>query len=190
MFEIKLKELVTLALLSSVALTACGDPEDQSVRTTRESPESLPAVVADEDSSSDRENPTRPLTETPDSGHVLGEPLDHPEHYYGLYANPNTPTRQWFVAEAKRPKYAEQAPEVPPGYLAIGAMFGDVAPWHMRTLSDTEFEQAWADHSPDPAIVEFELGDDGNAVAMAFTNDQLASEGRLVRQGDLPEGWE
>ncbi len=52
------------------------------------------------------------------------------------------------------------------------------------------FEQAWADHSPDPATVEFELGDDGNAVALMFTNEQLASEGRLVRQGSLPEDWE
>jgi hypothetical protein len=127
---------------------------------------------------------------TPDAGDPLGEPLENPESYYGLYANPDTPNRQWFVAEAKRPAYAEQAPEIPPGYLMIGAMFGDVAPWPMRSESDTEFVQAWvSDFQPEPVAVEYELGGDGSAVAMTFTNEQYAGEGRLVRQGDLPEGW-
>lgn len=120
----------------------------------------------------------------------FGTPLESPERYYGVYANPAKPDRKWFVTEAKRSPMAEQAPEVPPGHLAIGAMFGDVAPWHMKTLSETTFEQAYVNSfQPEPTAVEFELRADGRAVAMTFTNSQMASEGRLERVGDLPEGW-
>jgi len=121
----------------------------------------------------------------------LGAPLADPSRYYGVFASADRPDRQWFVTMAKRPKYAEQAPEVPPGHLALGAMFGDVAPFHLKTLSDTGFEQAWvSDYQPEPISIEFELGDDGRAVAFTFTDTTNASLGRLERQGDLPEGWE
>lgn len=119
-----------------------------------------------------------------------GPPLKHPEHYYGLYSNADAPNRVWFVKKAERPMWAERAPEIPPGHLAVGAMFGDVAPWNMKTLSDTEFEQAEvSDAQPEPVSVEFDLGDDGRAFAFSFTNKTSASEGPLVRQGDLPEEW-
>jgi len=120
----------------------------------------------------------------------LGPPLASPERYYGVYANPATPNREWFVTEAKRPEYADRAPEVPPGHLAIGAMFGDVAPWYMRTLSETTFEESWVpDSQPGPVTVEFELDGEGHAVAMTFTGEMFPSEGRLERVRDLPEEW-
>jgi hypothetical protein len=121
----------------------------------------------------------------------LGAPLEDPSRYYGVYASPDQPNRRWFVSEAKRPEWAEQAPEVPPGHLALGAMFGDVAPWALRTVSDTEFVQAEVpDGQPQPVAIVFELGPDGKAVAFRFTNQDDASFGRLERQGDLPEGWQ
>jgi hypothetical protein len=121
----------------------------------------------------------------------LGPPLADPSRYYGVYAAADSPDRKWFVAEAKRPKYAEQAPEVPPGHLALGAMFGDVSPWHLRTVSDTEFAQAWvAPGQPEAVSIQFELDGDGDAVAFRFTNQQNESAGRLERAGDLPEGWD
>ena len=64
-----------------------------------------------------RRRPRMRQLAAPTAGHHrLGEPLADPSRYYGLYASADRPDRrQWFVAEAKRPAYAEQAPEVPPG---------------------------------------------------------------------------
>ncbi len=187
--EARSSYLPTLTLLAVLPLLACGGSDDQAAHTSEDPAGSRAGEAAVAQEPGDEASPAT-STETSETDDRLGRALDHPERYYGVYANPAAANRDWFVTAAERPKYAEQAPEVPPGYLAVGAMFGDVAPWHMKTLSDTEFVQAWADHSPDPATVEFELGDDGNAVAMTFTNEQLASEGRLERKGDLPEDWE
>jgi hypothetical protein len=184
-------KLIVLLLFASLVFPACGGSDNRAALASGDSGEPRPGETSVAQAPVDEKAPATSADANPDTSPTLGEPLDHPERYYGLYANPNTPNRQWFVTEAVRSKYAEQAPEVPPGHLAIGAMFGDVAPWHMKTLSDTEFEQAWvSDFQPEPVTVEFELGDDGTAVAMTFTNEQLASQGRLERQGGLPEGWE
>ena len=59
----------------------------------------------------------------------------------------------------------------------------------MKTLSTTEFEQVWA-MGAEPIVVIFELGTDGTAVAMNFTDEGYASMGRLERQGDLPAEWQ
>jgi hypothetical protein len=120
----------------------------------------------------------------------LGAALPEPGRYYGVYASADRPDRQWFIAEATRPAYAEQAPEVPPGHLALGAMFGDVAPWHLKTLSPTRFEQAWVpDGQPEPVAIEFELDAEGKASAFRFTSRAQTELGLLERQGDLPDGW-
>lgn len=185
MYGIRSSQLSTVVLSLAIAFVACGGSEEQGARTSSDGdPTAAEASVEERD-------PPRSPAAVPGADPQLGEPLEHPERYYGLYANPQTPNRQWFVTEAKRPKYAEQAPEVPPGYLAIGAMFGDVAPWHMKMLSTTEFEHAWVgDHEPGPVTVQFELGSEGIPVAMTFTDERHAAEGRLERQGDLPENWQ
>ncbi|MEZ5333106.1 MAG: hypothetical protein R2991_13900 [Thermoanaerobaculia bacterium] len=118
---------------------------------------------------------------------TFGPALEAPELYYGVYADSDQPSRQWFVSEAKRPQFAEHAPEVPPGHLMIGALFGDVAPWQMKTLSETDFEQAWVMEGQEPVTVRFELDADGRAVALTFTDPMLADQGRLERRGDLPD---
>ena len=67
-------------------------------------------------------------------------------------------------------------------------MFGDVQPWTLKTLSDTDFEQVRYDEGDPPAaVIRFELGDDGHAVAMSFLDEANAPQGRLERVGDLPE---
>ena len=120
----------------------------------------------------------------------LGKPRDDVERYFGLYGDPGR--GQFFVTEAKRPKYAEQSPEIPPGYLAIGAMWGDVAPMSMKSLSETKFEQVdLSDFAPDePSVAEFEFGPDGIAVALTFTSGSFSDFGRRVRVGNLPEEWQ
>ena len=184
-------QLIVSVFVIVVTLVACGGPAEERSPASQgsnapgsiEAPEAAPPTAAGDPASA------APLSSK--AHELLGQPLTDPPRFYGLYANPDTPNRQWFVTEAKRPEYAEQAPEVPPGYLMIGAMFADVAPWQMKTLSETEFEQAWVpDYQPEPAAVVFELGDDGRAVAMKFTDPQNAAQGRLERQGDLPQDWQ
>jgi hypothetical protein len=174
-----------VVLSTFLVVAACGGSEGEEAKTTSR-PSDTPATgTRDVEPSTDERSPAS----TPEQSGRLGAALDHPERYYGLYANPETPDRQWFVTEAKRPPEAEQAPEIPPGHLAIGAMFGDVSPWIMKTLSTTEFEQVWA-MGAEPIVVIFELGTDGTAVAMNFTDEGYASMGRLERQGDLPAEWQ
>jgi hypothetical protein len=179
---------VLVSLLLVGVFIACGGSEKSTSGDIGAAPEpatrEVAAVAAEEASD--------PGVAAPEaSDHGLGPPLADPSRYFGVYASDDQPDRQWFVAEAKRPAYAEQAPEVPPGHLALGAMFGDVAPWHLRTLSETEFEQAWVpDYQPEPVFIEFELDDEGRAVALRFMDEQNASLGRLERRADLPEGWE
>lgn len=120
----------------------------------------------------------------------LGTPRDDLERFYGLYGNPDNPGRDFFVVEAKRPKFAEQAPEIPPGYLMIGATWGDVAPWYMKALSETSFEQQTLGDfkPPEPIVVVFEAAEGQNAVAITFET-VFADRGRLKRLGDVPEEW-
>jgi len=128
-------------------------------------------------------------TPQPPGNFHLGEPRDDLERYLGLYGDPGR--GQFFVAEARRPEYAEQAPEIPPGYLAIGAMWGDVAPMHMKSHSEMKFEQVdLSDFAPDePSVAQFEFGPDGRAVALTFTSGGMSEFGRRPRVGDLPADW-
>jgi hypothetical protein len=182
--------LIPLALVLTGVLCGCGDGARQATDledTTHENSSSVPQAAPSKGESAPGPETSAATEEATD----LGPPLEHPELYYGLFANPETPNRQWFVAEAKRPWYAEQAPEVPPGHLALGAMFGDVEPWYLKALSGTEFEQARVpDQQAEPVAVRFELDDDGKAIAMTFTDEQTSSEGRLERVGDLPDDWQ
>lgn len=116
----------------------------------------------------------------------LGAPRDDLERFYGVYGEPDG-RRNFFVAEARSQPDARNP--VPPGYIMIGAMWGDVAPWYMRALEETRFEQGYvSEFQPAPLIVEFELGPDGRAVALRFET-LFDDRGRMERVGDLPEGW-
>ena len=135
--------------------------------------------------------PERVAASSADGEPALGMPLAEPGRYYGVYATEAEPNRSWFVAAAKRSPYAEQAPEVPPGYLSLGAMFGDVAPWHLKTLSATDFVQAHpGPGQTEPLAIRFELDAEGHAAAFTFTQGAYAPPGRFLRVGDLPDGWE
>lgn len=118
----------------------------------------------------------------------LGEPRDDLERFYGVYGDPDNPGRDFFVKEAEAPIWMERL-NIPPGFLMIGAMWGDVAPWYMKSLSETEFEQGIVPgHQEEPLLVTFELGEDSTAVALTFET-MFDDRGRLERIGDLPERW-
>ena len=179
---------LTVMLLAAFLVAACGGSGDDVAQTSPPAQEPPADGAVGPNAVPGDDGRDTELSE-PDPGR--GAPLTEPQRYYGLYANPESPDRQWFVTEARRSKYAEQAPEVPPGYLMIGALFGDVAPWQMKTLSQTRFEQFWVSDSQTEAYaVEFELDEDGHAVAMTFTDAQNAPQGRLERQGELPANLE
>lgn len=150
--------------------------------------DSEPAV----EQSADQEQTTRQEAE---SGFHLGEPLADVQRYVGVYGDPNAPDEgrgQFFVAEAKRPRGAEQAPEIPPGYLAIGAMWADVAPMNMKSLSESRFEQVDLSSFPpaELAVAEFEFGADGQATTLTFTRGSGLTEfGTRERLRDLPDDW-
>lgn len=117
--------------------------------------------------------------------HPLGTPRDDLQRFYGVYGVAGE-RRNFFVSEASAS--AGEKP-VPPGYLMVGTMWGDVQPWHMKSLGDTRFEQAYVGQYQDsPLVVEFHTDGDGNAVALTFSG-MFEDRGRLERIGDLPDGW-
>lgn len=175
LLEQRRTSFAALALLALVA--ACGG-----------APDSEPAAETVEEAAAAAGGGA--ASETEEGGHYLGEPRDDIDRFFGLYGEEGG--RQFFVTEAKRPAYAERAPEIPPGYLAIGAMWGDVAPMHLKSLADNRFEEV--DRSDfaaeEPSVAEFEIGPDGDAVALTFTSGIFSDYGRLERAGDLPEKFQ
>lgn len=120
-----------------------------------------------------------------DASFPLGEPRDDLERFYGVYGDGES-GRDFFVTAAKRPPGAEK--EIPPGYLMIGAMWGDLAPWYMKSVSETRFEQQWVNPGGEPIVAGFELDDRGDARAIVFET-VFDDRGTLKRLRDLPEGW-
>lgn len=176
-----------IAMVLAIALASCGEQqaESEKVLETDQVSDSVEERLPSE-SSAAASNEAPAVS----SDSRLGPALEAPEDYYGVYASPERPSRAWFIAEAKRPVYAERAPEVPPGHLMLGARFGDVAPWQMKTVSYTKFEQArLSPGQEEPVVIEFRLDADGRAEALRFTGGMLAADTWLQRTGDLPDGW-
>lgn len=75
------------------------------------------------------------------------------------------------------------------GHLQVGGLYGDVAPWTMRSESDLAFVQAFVPPTQEmPEVrVEFVLAPGGavRAVRHGLTGQTLTIE----RSGGLPDGW-
>lgn len=75
-----------------------------------------------------------------------------------------------------------------PQFLA--RLLGDVAPWQMKSVSDTQFVQAqMGPGQAEPVAIEFRFDADGQAAAFRFTGGVPGYDAWLQRTGDLPEGW-
>lgn len=149
---------------------------------------------ASEGSESGGEEATPPPAQPPQEDFWLGEPREDIDRFVGVYGDAGNPEQAhgaFFVAPAKRPPMAERAPEIPVGYLMIGAMWGDVAPWYMKSLSEATFQQVTQGDfgPPETIVVEFQFGDDGKAEALLFKSGMDRYD-RRVRIGDLPEEWQ
>lgn len=104
-----------------------------------------------------------------------GAPRDDLARLVGVYGDPNAQER------LPRNFFVDQTCD---GRLRFGAMWGDVAPWVMKSLSDTEFEQAVLQpYETEPIRLEFHLDADGRAEGLTHTFGQRS---RIRRLGDLP----
>ncbi|WP_425408137.1 hypothetical protein [Hyphococcus sp.] len=118
--------------------------------------------------------------------YALGEPRTDLERFYGLYALPDNPDRQLFVAPATSPNPDRP---IPNGYLMVGAMWGDAANWYMKSEADTRFVQQWVSPGGSPIKVEFKTGANGAAEFMTFTSDYMNYQD-MPRVSDLPDDWQ
>jgi len=104
-----------------------------------------------------------------------GEARKDLERFTGLYGDPaekNEHRKLWVMVSCD-------------GYLISGALWGDVAPWWMKTEGDKAFSYA---DSFTTLNMEFETDDNGKAVRMA--HDLSFMKTPLERLGPVPDDWE
>jgi len=101
-----------------------------------------------------------------------GQPRDDLEQFKGVYGNPDEP-------ESPRQLWVNISCD---GYLVTGAMWGDAAPWWMRSESETVFTM---EDSFNNVRLEFTPG--GDDLEMIHNLDFM--ENPLKRVGPLPEDW-
>ena len=106
------------------------------------------------------------------------------ERFHGVYGSNEQPGRDFFVTAPQSPPGDGGPP--PAADLAIGALWGDVAPWHVSAIGPLRFEQAQPDpYMQDPVRVEFLVDEDGTVIGMRFET-LFDGRGDLERLGDLP----
>lgn len=98
-----------------------------------------------------------------------GQPRDDLDRFKGVYGDPDEPesTRQLWVNVSCD------------GYLVVGAMWGDAAPWWMRSENENTFS----------------LEDSFNNIQIEFESNQMSHnlefmESPLQRVGSLPDDWD
>lgn len=115
-----------------------------------------------------------------------------PDRYFGMYgdaADPGEVFGMVFVVAARPPPMADRFPDLPSDYIMITAAWADVAPYYMKPLSATRFEQDFvSDFQPEALVAEFELDDTGQATSVTFAT-VLAEFGPRARLGDVPEEY-
>lgn len=163
--------VVALALLNPLA---CGEPE-AGVRDDGEATRAteIPAARGDAEAQETPERPTHvePVSAARDLGSAA-----HLDRFAGVYGDP--------AAQDRLPRnfFVDQDCD---GQLRFGAMWGDVAPWVMKPLSDLEFEQAVLQpYETEPIRLEFHVDASGRVEGLTHT---MGQEARIDRLGDLPE---
>lgn len=106
---------------------------------------------------------------------LLGEARKDLERFTGLYGNPeekNEHRKLWVMVSCD-------------GYLVSGALWGDVAPWWMKTEGDKTFSYA------DSFVkVNMEFETDANGKAVRMVHDLSYMKTPLERLGPVPDDWE
>lgn len=101
-----------------------------------------------------------------------GEPRDDLDRFKGVYGDPNDP-------ESPRQLWVNVSCD---GYLVIGAMWGDAAPWWMRSESENLFT---LEDSFNDIRVEFQSG--GESTGMSHNLEFIESP--LQHLNSLPQDW-
>jgi hypothetical protein len=104
-----------------------------------------------------------------------GEARDDLERFTGLYGDPaetNEHRKLWVMVSCD-------------GHLVSGALWGDVAPWWMKTEGDKTFSYA---DSFIKLNMEFETDANGKAVSMVHDLSYMKTP--LERLGPVPDDWE
>jgi|GEM_PF-1684759 len=113
-------------------------------------------------------------------GPDTGAPRDDLARFFGLYRDPSPP------GSADHDIMVSQTCD---GRLAFAAMWGDVAPWVMRSEGDARFVQIWVnDFQTAPYELDFELGADARPTSVRHNLTAEYTFERWARAGDLPEG--
>ena len=101
-----------------------------------------------------------------------GEPRKDLERFTGLYGDPavKDKTRRFWVAVSCD------------GYLVVGALWGDVSPWWMRSESNKVFT-----YSDSFSKLKFEFVTDKNGKALKMMHDIKSMKTPLKRVGPLPD---
>jgi len=101
-----------------------------------------------------------------------GEPRKDLERFTGLYGDPavKDKTRRFWVAVSCD------------GYLVVGALWGDVSPWWMRSESNKVFT-----YSDSFSKLKFEFVTDKNGKALEMMHDIKSMKTPLKRVGPLPD---
>lgn len=106
----------------------------------------------------------------------LGPPRKDLSRFHGVYGDP---------AQQKQIPKNFFVFETCDGHLQFGAIWGDVAPWIMKSVDDKIFVQARLQAGEEkPLRLEFEVDEDGQAKGVVHSLDWRESP--LVRLGDLP----
>ena len=103
-----------------------------------------------------------------------GEARDDLERFTGLYGDPeesNENRRLWVMVSCD-------------GYLVIGALWGDVAPWWMKSVSDKAFS-----YSDSFSNVEMEFETDASGKALRMIHNLSFLKTPLERFGPIPDDW-
>jgi hypothetical protein len=157
------KGMAVMGIASAAAQIQAADMFPEEVRRAMEAP-SQEATEA--------ESPSAEPVGAEDPNVDLGPARDDLERFHGLYANPEQgPERAVFLMTGCR------------GRLEAGAMWGDVAPWEMRSEGDTEFY--WPGSSfAQPFRIEITVGPDGRGQTIHHDMDFVSTP--LERIGELP----
>jgi len=104
----------------------------------------------------------------------LGEPREDLDRFQGEYRNPDL---GWIVAPAKASMEMQDGGrgQIPPGYLMVYATRGDVAPYYLKSVSDTRF--SYTNTRGQRKVAEFETGDDGRAEALILNGRRYTRVG-------------
>jgi hypothetical protein len=101
-----------------------------------------------------------------------GQPRDDLDRFKGVYGDPAE-------AESTRQLWVNVSCD---GYLVVGAMWGDAAPWWMRSESENVFT---LEDSFNNIRMEF-----GTSESLQMNHNLEFMESPLQRVGDLPEDWD